>query len=98
MNLLAIYLGRLYVGVWPYDRRYLKGIAAGVIAFLCVFGFKLFHLTPFALLFGSSLIFFVIFFLVLYFLRFDAEDFLLISLIETRLGVRFPYFGSRADQ
>jgi len=91
MNLLAVYLAMRYERVWPYDQRYFKGIAAGMIAALCVFGFKFLPLPPFVLLFGGTLIFLIIFFLGLYLLHFDAEDFLLLSLIGTRLGVRFSF-------
>jgi len=91
LNLFAIYIGKRYLGVWPYDRRYTKGIFAGMIAFICGFVIKLSPLSSTALLFVGVLVIFIVFFIGLYFSNFDSEDYLLITMLETRLGFQIPF-------
>jgi O-antigen/teichoic acid export membrane protein len=95
MNLLAIFLSKRYLNIWPYDRRYLKGLAAGLAASLAISVFKFISLPPLLILGASALSFLFIFFMVLYMLHLDAEDFLLFSLIEDRLGIKFSFLEDK---
>jgi O-antigen/teichoic acid export membrane protein len=90
MYSFAIFLGKRRLNIWPYDRRYLKGILAGLAAGLCGVGFRYLPLSSLSMLAGGCLVLLLVFAFALFLLKFDEEDLILISIIKTRLGIQSP--------
>ena len=83
----ALFVARIKMKVWPYDKRYLKGIAATMIS--TISGILLLHYWEKFDLFGLLVLcveVLIVFVLVLYFLRFDYEDKIFISIIKKQLA------------
>ena len=71
---------RISMGLWPYDLRYLKGLAAGAAALLAVLGIRAIPISdPFVRLAVAGLSSAGVFALILIVLGIDAEDRYLLS-------------------
>jgi O-antigen/teichoic acid export membrane protein len=88
MNIVATIFGKRKVGVWPYDRRYIKGVLAGISAAISGYLINSLH---FPFLYSLILCCFVVicvFFIVLYFLGFDSEDIQFVEQVTKRVGIQ----------
>lgn len=86
--MLGLLFVRRILGIWPYDRRYLKGAAAAGITSLILFALYFLDLAPLPNLLINATIAAVAFFGVLALLKLDAEDREFIGLISKRIKPR----------
>jgi O-antigen/teichoic acid export membrane protein len=83
--LWSIYLIRRYLGIWPYDRRYLKGISAAVVATAVLFLMREASLpTPVWTLLLKSAVSAIVFGSTLLGLGLDSEDRDFVNLVLAR--------------
>lgn len=80
---------RRSLAIWPYDRRYLKGVGAALVTALALFAvFWIFgNLSPLILVLLSAVISYVVFGIVLLLLGLDREDWQFIKVITQRLNI-----------
>lgn len=85
LNMSALFIVKLKMKIWPYDRRYFKGFVASLAA-LCAAALaeSVFALQGIAGVAASAVIVTVVFGLVLALLRLDAEDRALVRLLNRR--------------
>jgi O-antigen/teichoic acid export membrane protein len=74
--------------LWPYDRRYLKGIAAAAAAAVALFGVQQLALSPLPNLLVTATVATLVFFGVLILLGLDPEDRSFIELLMRRVKAR----------
>jgi O-antigen/teichoic acid export membrane protein len=93
MNIAATFYARNKLGLWPYDRRYIKGIISGLIALIFGLIVMQIKLPDWASFISVCFVTFIIFALFLFVLRFDQEDIILFNEIEKRLGLPSGIFS-----
>ncbi|BCY18303.1 hypothetical protein hrd7_21520 [Leptolinea sp. HRD-7] len=86
MNIAATIYARKKVGLWPYDRRYLKGLLAGSTALLLGWASSQMYLTAWISFITVSFVVIFIFILCLFLIGFDQEDKILYQVFRKRLG------------
>ena len=84
----SLLLVKRILGLWPYDRRYLKGIAATAGAMLLLFSVRLLSLSPLANVVVNAIVAAGAFFGLLILLGLDPEDRAFIELIRKRVRVK----------
>jgi O-antigen/teichoic acid export membrane protein len=85
MNIAAAIIGKTKAGLWPYDRRFYKGILAGSLAAIAGFIPRLFQISDLVSLLACCILVTVVFLFTLKFLGLDKEDNQLFSEIFSRL-------------
>ncbi len=85
MNIAATIIGKTRTGLWPYDRRFFKGILAGILAALAGIIPSLLHLSDVVLLLVCCILVMVVYLIMLYLLGLDKEDRQLFPLLISRL-------------
>ncbi|HVA01745.1 MAG TPA: flippase [Terriglobia bacterium] len=84
--LISIFMAKAYLKLWPYDRRYSKGLVATAAAAAALFFFRQFQVTsPFLALTGAVVVSVLVFVAVLSLLGLDVEDREFLRLIFARL-------------
>jgi len=83
--LIGLLFVKRIVGIWPYDRRYFKGVAAASASTILLAIIHAFDLPALPKLLLMATTASVSFFLALYFLGLDDEDFELLSLATNRI-------------
>lgn len=85
MNIAAAIIAKTKAGLWPYDRRFYKGILAGCLAVIAGFFPRLFQISDLVSLLACCILVTVVFLFTLKFLGLDKEDNQLFSEIFSRL-------------
>jgi O-antigen/teichoic acid export membrane protein len=85
MNIAATLWGKRKIGIWPYDRRFVKGIFAGLIAGISGLALIPFQLGALASLLVCCVVVTIVFVGVLFLLGFDEEDKQFLIQIRNRL-------------
>jgi O-antigen/teichoic acid export membrane protein len=89
LNIIGLLQTKNYLHLWPYDRRYIKGLLAFLVVFIVMNMPPIHGLTStLGGLIFVSMISVSLFFIVLYLMKFDSEDRELIKLIQTRIFQR----------
>jgi O-antigen/teichoic acid export membrane protein len=88
MNILAVTLGKWKLDLWPYDRRYLKGLVSGSIAVLSGYFLRILMVPSIQTVLFSSLVILIIFLGSLVLFKFDSEDKMFISMVIQKIGRR----------
>lgn len=75
LYVFALFWGKYKLGLWPYDRRFIKGIIAAIITTLAVVGIKCLHIRNILLnIIAQSFVAVIVFVLALFLLKFEDED------------------------
>ncbi len=86
MYVWAVVEGYRVLRLWPFDRRYWKGLLSGLIAFVVVLFYAMFiHGSDLLVLAGASVISFGVFALALCLFGLDAEDVNFLRAIKQRI-------------
>lgn len=88
MFLSGLFFVKIALGVWPYDKRYFKGVAATGITSLCLFVLGQFNTShPLISLILTAIVSVFVFGLTLVVVGLDTEDQAFIGLIIKRIGL-----------
>ena len=85
---ISLFIVKHSLGLWPYDRRYMKGIAAGLGAAVLLLGVRLLALSPLPNLLLTATVATAGFFGLLILLGLDPEDRDFIGLLVRRVKSR----------
>jgi O-antigen/teichoic acid export membrane protein len=86
--IIGLIIVRQILHIWPYDRRYYKGLVAGLIPTVFLFGIRAFNLDPLPNLLLSGLVSGFTFIAVLVRLGLEPEDREFIGIISKRFSSR----------
>lgn len=84
--LIGLLIVRMVLRIWPYDRRYFKGLGAALAAFILLMGVNVLNLSPLPNLLLTSITALITFFGVLLVLGLDDEDREFLGFITKRIG------------
>ena len=86
-NLASLIYIRVKTGLWPYDRRYWKGLLAALVTVLPLVALAYLHLTEFWSLAIAGVVACTLFPFLLWRLGFDEEDQHFLSAVRKRIGI-----------
>ncbi|MEW6241355.1 MAG: polysaccharide biosynthesis C-terminal domain-containing protein, partial [Chloroflexota bacterium] len=86
-NLVQVYYLRIQLNLWPYDRRYWKGIVSAFFSALAIWLIAFLPLEKIYLLIFSTFLSIAVFIFALWKMQLDPEDKIFVDGIRRRLGI-----------